>query len=596
MRRLSAFVAIFLAVTSAAGTASAGECDLVLDVSASMQGFKSDPSLGRFLDDLQSICPNGFIFGDPDPVAKRMGRGRSPDGPYLLRVSGRLSAQPFDNDTTHLADAVQTWLENAGHDSLAIVVTDNVADGDIRDTNNQQNRFSTAITAREIEQLAVIAARFAFSGKVYDLQDVSTEYSGPRAVAIYIVRKGNAPGFSGFVNDVFERVVRFTGKAQKIPIRPLIESSAPRAAFTGVSTDVKAVKATLDTSSVEPVIHISNHHLDESLTISIPMEFRSSEVWHVTALPSASLEYKSGVGDTLQPVSIGAKLLPEGVMTIGPGTSKLGTVVLPIGSVDYKASAKLGPILTQLFSNREAKGIGRLVVNMNYKTFRLSEPVVTEWDYSGPSTRLNEAASEVQGKIYRLQDVTTQLVEKSIAAGEKPVRITIISDSTLPLWPLYAFLVLLGVLAAGLAFLVFYLGQRRDYAISNESSETRKVSLAFGGTAVISSGDGAARARVRRLVLLMYVSSAQTIEMGRVLWGDGGGLIGLRRGGTFPSPLARLTRGMREWQRPRRRGDEERLAEPEAKTGETYRFRIVRLAASPAGGSRRRRKDDDTIF
>ncbi len=41
--------------------------------------------------------------------------------------------------------------------------------------------------------------------------------------------------------------------------------------------------------------------------------------------------------------------------------------------------------------------------------------------------------------------------------------------------------------------MVFVLGKRRDYEISNDIGEKRKVVLSFGSTAVISSGNGAVR-------------------------------------------------------------------------------------------------------
>ncbi len=145
-------------------------------------------------------------------------------------------------------------------------------------------------------------------------------------------------------------------------------------------------------------------------------------MWHITAYPKAELTFhtpKSALGDTLQPVSVSAKIIPDGILTIEPGQSVQRTVVLPVSKVDYKPNAKLGPILEQLFKGSAAYGSGVLTVHMNYESFELSKPVIKDWDNQRDASRLGDDDPEIQGKIYRLNDVAKDIARRPYPARSR---------------------------------------------------------------------------------------------------------------------------------------------------------------------------------
>lgn len=602
--RMAALLGVLVATLFATNAARASQCAILLDISASMRGFKSPQStFPSFLEDLIGICPDGYVFGDPHPAdraltAREVSRSQiRARYPYLDFVTG-LGSWPFDDGTTHLAGAIESWSENiSGSDGVAIVVTDNVADADDLATGGEQDRFSSDITQSNIGDLAVVAARFRFDGNVYDPHNKPTPYHRGRAIAIYVVEKTGKGTFGNYLEKVKDLTAKHALAYEQIQIRPLIESAAPTAALVGFETDNKTVFAEMKKSTDGRLkAHFRNHHMDQALTLSFPIEFRSPKVWRVTAHPQANLTFvtpKSDLSDDLQPVTVNARLVPDGPITIEPGQAVIRVVRVPISGIDYKATARLGPILEQLLNGAGAKGTGRLTVRMNYTDFELSRDVVKDWDYSGSPDMLGADDPAVQGKIFRLADIAKQIVRKA-APTEPPITIDITSESEPPMWPLYAFLIFAILALAGIAFLIFVLGKRRDYEITNDVGEKRKVGLTFGAAAIISSGNGGARARARRFVMFMYVSSTQSVVMGRVLWGDGGGTILLRRGGRSRSPFEGLAGFFAYFRRPqRRRGEDDAEPRPviEKNMAETYRFRIAGLTHSP-GGYRRRQEDD----
>ncbi len=273
MRRLT-LPAIAAAALFGANPAWASQCSILLDVSASMTGFKSPNStFPQFLDDLQKVCPDGYIFGDEDPSRGARVQARYP---YLDRVD-QLSAWPFNNGTTHLGGALETWAADvAQDDGVAIVVTDNVADAnDVGITKGgEQDRFSTAITGPEFGHLAVVASRFRFDGKVYDPNNVGTPYHRGRALAIYVVEKSGVAPFASYLQRVTDLAAKYALAYKQIPIHPIIEPAAPRGAFTGVSTQSGSVIAGMEVASDGTLVaHLKNHRLDEAVTINFPIEF-----------------------------------------------------------------------------------------------------------------------------------------------------------------------------------------------------------------------------------------------------------------------------------------------------------------------------------
>jgi hypothetical protein len=142
----------------------------------------------------------------------------------------------------------------------------------------------------------------------------------------------------------------------------------------------------------------------------------------------------------------------------------------------------------------------RIWVSVERDNVELYGPI-ERWNYSGPVDALASADAEIQGQIYRLNELLqgmipeTQLQRREVWAS--PIWVQVV-------YPLGPLLILILATVLGLALLLLLarqLARGSRYVVENEAGNTTEIAPGFAGSVTINSEDGATALTLRNFGL-----------------------------------------------------------------------------------------------
>lgn len=538
----------FVAVASAAVTllfvgtvgARAADCDIILDVSGSMSGFKNarQGQYAELLDRLQARCEGSFVFGD--------GFGA---------VRGPLRNQFLNNQNTRLDIALNEWERLGQNGRAAVFVTDNIAD--VRDTQaDPQESFYAKLfegvngvnqseSDPTFDRITVVATRLSFAGRIYSVTGGPTrDYSGMRALAVYILGvETTEADFNRLEQNVVDILSGLGLSHRSVRTRPFAGmevNSSPIEEIAFESSDVQsAVNLEIIESEGDRILFIGDRDFSENVTLPLDIWITPGDDWVINKATFEALwkfEENEETASIFQyQDSINAMVTP-GQADLVPGAPVKFDLEFELESMGYFEDITFWEMLSRAWSGTDIIN-GSFVVRWTVEESEENQNPVSiagdfRDDWSLPETRineLNEPSEEVQSRIFRLDDVLVEMVPpdqlRERVVQEYPIRVEVVYPS----WPAYILIFFILLLMALAAFFLRQIFKTTEMMLSASDAEDRRVKFSpFGEQGAV--GTNGMAIRVRNCLLFFLVTSTGSVTRGRILGLAGGEITVAPRG------------------------------------------------------------------
>ena len=447
--------------------------DVLLDTSASMNGFREKNDWCTLLQKFESHINKKYRFGDAD---KFKNVGNTP----LCQVS-------LNNNFTYLGEAVKLWTNMASQGSTLLIITDNVADTGNPASNKSQKLLNNMITGpnKVFSHVAVTTLRLNFDGLVYDLANNRHRYDGKRALVIYILK------YKGSNTADFNEVRDFVTTNLK-PYESRLFQIAP--------FDSQQVESKIDNLDlVRPFDGSTNVVLREDGTIQVhkhrlgnPLFFTFSTFIHTDQSfefrninVAARIEFdrlpKHLTNKRLsdQSTVIGAEVTPT-VTDLYPNKPKEFNISFNIGSFGFADIPLIEKIRYTLQDTQQYDGRLFIEFTANRDKIHIPKEILEDWAYRGSADNLSEPQIQIQSKVYNLDS----LIRETISTEQMVKNLKTIPIELELHYPLrYAFaMVLLVVLFIGfLCFLYVLLVKSKKYILEDDLDEKNEFSSGLNG-------------------------------------------------------------------------------------------------------------------
>lgn len=483
LRTRLAFWPVLAALLLALAWRPAAAYDVMLDVSGSMAGFANEADWAQAMRRLDAGAERKWIFGD-----------------RTRRFRGALQRAPLQDQTTRLGSALQTWLQAASVDDTLLMITDNVAaDGGSGDT--EQRLFYRLLQAdSSLGHIAVVPLRLPFAGEVYHPTNagVKGNYRGERALAAYVIAKRNHD--PNTITRLHRLLTQMDGGDWPyIQIRPFAQAG------WGESIRESSIEARGETAGGAEIVTSPDGIAIRRYQVGDPLDFQIG----VTVQPGPNFRLREADLDTdlsfdkarfMERASTEAYRITPHKKDLVPGEPARFTLSYEIRGfelldVDFWTLVDLA-----LEGSSWQSGTIRIWVTVERENVELFGPI-ERWNYSGAVDALATGNAEIQGQIYRFDELLqgmipeTQLQQKEVWAS--PVWVQVVY----PLQPLLLLIIAAILVLALLLLLGRQLARGTRYVVENEAGNTTEVAPGFAGSVTINSDDGATALTLRNFGL-----------------------------------------------------------------------------------------------
>lgn len=527
---------LWLAMLPVAGAA---DCDIVLDVSGSMGGFRDarQGQYGALLDRLEARCAGAFVFGETFRPAR-----------------GLLRNEALGDQETLLGAALEDWQQagpNRQQGRAVVFVTDNVAT-DGTEADLQQVFYDKLFEGVDrgdptFDRTTIIATRLTFDGELYPRPSARPESwiyyrNQPRALALYVLGvQASESAFVDLEQDIIAILDGLGLESRDVRTRPFfslrqIDSSPIEDVAVISSNSQTAVQVEIEQTDTGPVLLLRDRDFSESVTIPLSIEITPAEDWTLNNAEFSAV-WRFEQDDEITAVvqyqdNIGAQVTPR-FADLEPGRRQQFDLTFELASTGYFEDVPFWEMLSRAWSGTDTIE-GSFVFQWTVATERdssisVAQDLRDEWSLDARfRDRLNEPSEAVQARIFRLDEILVDMVPQdqfSQQVREYPIRAEIVY----PAWPAYVLILLIVALLVLLAFLLRQIFRTTEMVLSISDADERRVKFApFGQQG--ATGAGGLAIRVRYCLLFFFVTSSGSVRTGRFVGLAGGEIAVAPRG------------------------------------------------------------------
>jgi len=351
----------------------------MIDTSGSMQGFQTSPRFANILALLSRLCAEHYSFG--------VG---------LHEATGSLDQLSFKDKKTELGPSLDTWSKSSSERRLYIL-TDNIADDGSGQADPGQAQFYSLLRSRKlgVERIAAILMRLPFSGAIYSANDRHTGFypNGPRALMLYVLQR------SGPSIDP-----SFDPSALGLPAQDLTVLQLEPFEAAGEALDAVVSSDQRNVSLDDGVITLSRKSAGDTYTFELQVRVHPSSRWDFGGLPLTATLFFPAEGPFTVPASTPCDVTPA---TAPPGAA---VFQLNVHCTAPSATSSVPDATLKKLGNQRAERAGSLVVQVIARSTQINlGPGLRAWSFDGDGDRLAEPDPAVQGSIYRLGELLTEM-------------------------------------------------------------------------------------------------------------------------------------------------------------------------------------------
>lgn len=505
---------------------SATRCEVMIDASGSMRGFKDAPvqslHLVTLLDRLRAHCGNAALFGDGTQ-------------PRPLRAG---EAAVFEDGNTNIGANLASWSRRAPDGALLVLVTDNVEDLPGETSRNQD--FYQLLRGRDslFSHITVLALRAPFTGLLYppgppDPRIPPVSYGGARAFTIYLLAKGatDREAYQALRGRLLD-ILRESGRQPsgngddafaQFDVRPFAEETLRVDSGNVRITEGSGRASQCAQARFDPATNsfsILDQPLDQACDVQARVMVQIPERWCLkrTSL-SGSLE-DSQIGDTALEQAV--------TVNVEPPTADLCqrqvelVVTVRFNPFRFRDEVSFADKLTRAFQGTFRAG-GRLVLvgAIERGNVDLGEGVGQSWSFP-EAGGLMSTDPAIQRRVFRLDGAIRAVIPDAALERLKLAEYQVDAEIRYDALPVLLLLGLILLVLIALAALIWLARKPLTLSVASDDGADALLHLGLFGSARVQAGTGEIAIRIRNLSLWLLVSAKARIRRGRLLGRSGG--------------------------------------------------------------------------
>lgn len=532
--RILLVLACAAAMSGGAAAQARPNCEMLVDASGSMAGFYArEPrdlapeeaayALRPLLERFRQTCPRASVF---DLRPRRLAPGEA----FLV-----------GHKNTDIAGSLQNWSDSANDGTFLILVTDNVEDT-AREGDGDNARFYDLLRLRSsvFSHITVLAFRAPFKGWLYlpGTPGPVADYTGPRALSIYLLGKGTARQGADYdaMRELLRGVLQGTGRAE-------FESRAGNLYQDYVLFDVRPFAREAISLSAKPLsldestdagsqcartgfdpkkgFYLYDQKMEERCEVTALISVRIPKRW---CLNQASLRANAFVrrgSDKQVHQRLEARVSPA-VANLCSEAQELRTTLV-FSPVTYHEDVGYRDRLGRTFKQGGAQAEGQLTVEATFERARvnIASSIAQAWNLEEASAIATPDPS-VQSRLFKLDRAVRSIVPDDALSSTEILSYDVHIGSRYPQWPLLILLAA-GLVGLGLLALLAVLARRPLLLLADGGGSEQFLHLSLLGSGRIESAIDL-HVTLTNLGPLLLARSNGRIRRGRVL-ARGGGTI-----------------------------------------------------------------------
>jgi hypothetical protein len=538
-RSLAAALGLAFLAATAAIAQTAPACSLLIDASASMEGYRhaDRAPLMALIERLRQRCPATSEFGDS------------------LRTLPAGQPVVFNDQRTNIGPAVEQWAEQAPDGSYVVIVTDNVSDTSDK-AGDPTAKFYSLLRSEgsPFSHIVVMALREAFDGKVYDPRDsrLQQTYRGPRALTLYILAK-RADGHDGEFAALRRSIAAILDTRHHasgdddasytvFDVKPFATEEFrinSTAAEVRSDTTAATVKCS-DKARFDPTTNtflMPDQPMDRDCVLAADLLVRFADRW---CLKDTDLTARADIRNEDRAI-----FKPAVTTDVTPSRASLCadnkklTVTFRFSAYRFAENVGFFDKLARTFTGTfQANGALDVYGTVTRQNVTLNQDTNSAWSMGSEDdiSVAGRAEARYQRRVFRLEEGVRAVIPEAELHNHQLAHYNIKATVRYEQWPIVVLIVIVLALIA-LAAGLFFLGRKPVvFAVeTDDGGEQRLYLSAFGAERVESRG---IVLTLRNAVFFLLAGATGTILRGRLLPPGGGTILvlppGTSKGRTRP--------------------------------------------------------------